>query len=471
MTTAKIIFDAGTLLLESLPLEKLPVPLLRHIKYDERVACHRCLAYHYAPLILALRAAQAAYHDTAKNFSPLKLRLSSEFTPRPHQRQALERWKASRCRAVTALPTGSGKTFLAVQAINFLQRPTLITVPTIDLLQQWASVLERSFKTGIGMLGGGTREIREITVTTYDSAVLNMEFIGDRFALLVFDECHHLPGPVNRTAASMSLAPYRLGLTATPELDDENERIMTELIGPLCCQIHIDELEGEILAPYETRQLRVDLDADEAAAYTSSRQIYLDFVKRNGINFQSRDGWAQFLGRCARQPDGRQAFNAFLEQRRIARSGRAKIRRVWELITAHRGGRIIIFTADNKTAYLLGRTFLLPVLTHHTKVAERKEMLDFFRSGRYPVLITSKVLNEGVDVPEADIGIIVSGSGSIREHVQRLGRILRAGKGKRAILYELISAGTSEEQVSKRRRDHRAYQKPGFRWFRRKSGC
>jgi superfamily II DNA or RNA helicase len=85
-------------------------------------------------------------------------------------------------------------------------------------------------------------------------------------------------------------------------------------------------------------------------------------------------------------------------------------------------------------------------------------MLDFFRSGKYPVLVTSKVLNEGVDVPEASIGIIVSGSGSIREHVQRLGRILRAGEGKQAVLYELISAGTSEEHVSKRRREHRAYQ-------------
>jgi superfamily II DNA or RNA helicase len=84
-------------------------------------------------------------------------------------------------------------------------------------------------------------------------------------------------------------------------------------------------------------------------------------------------------------------------------------------------------------------------------------MLTMFRSGEYPVLVTSKVLNEGVDVPEASIGIIVSGSGSIREHVQRLGRILRQASGKKAILYELISQGTSEYYVSERRREHRAY--------------
>ncbi|MCK4982495.1 MAG: DEAD/DEAH box helicase family protein, partial [Victivallaceae bacterium] len=278
-TPVNIAFDAGTLLLENLSLEKLPVPLLRQIKYDERVSCHRCMAYLYAPLVLALRECNAAYKDEAKNFAPLTLKLNTEFSPRPHQQQALERWKESQCRALTALPTGSGKTFLAVQAINYLQRPTLIVVPTIDLLQQWTSVLERFFNTKIGMLGGGSRDIRDITVTTYDSAVINMEFIGNRFAFIIFDECHHLPGAVNRTAASMSLAPYRLGLTATPELEYESEQIMSELIGPVCCQIHIDELEGKILAPYETRQLKIDLDEDEAIAYTGNRQIYLDFVK------------------------------------------------------------------------------------------------------------------------------------------------------------------------------------------------
>jgi superfamily II DNA or RNA helicase len=457
-SAVNIIFDAGTLLLENLPLAALPVPLLRQIKYDERVSCHRCLAHLYAPLVFALRECRCAYNDEAREFLPLQLELNTDFKPRSHQQKALERWKESGCRAVCALPTGSGKTFLAVQAINYLQRPTLVMVPTIDLLQQWASVLENFFNMKIGMLGGGARDIREITVTTYDSAVINMEFIGGRFGFLVFDECHHLPGPVNRTAASMSIAPYRLGLTATPELEYEGEKVMDELIGPLCCQIHIDELEGRILAPYDTIELKINLDDDEAVAYTANREVYIDFVKRNGINFQHRDGWTQFLGLCARMPDGRKAFNAFLEQKRIARRGRAKIRKVWELISKHSAERIIIFTADNKTAYLLGRKFMVPVLTHHTKVIERKEMLDFFRSGKYPVLVTSKVLNEGVDVPEASIGIIVSGSGSIREHVQRLGRILRAGEGKQAVLYELISAGTSEEHVSKRRREHRAYQ-------------
>ena len=121
---------------------------------------------------------------------------------------------------------------------------------------------------------------------------------------------------------------------------------------------------------------------------------------------------------------------------------------------------MLIFTADNATAYELGRLFFWPVLTHHTKASERKDFLERFRSGEYPVLVTSKVLNEGVDVPAAAVGVILSGSGSVREHVQRLGRILRPAPGKaQAVLYELISADTSEENVSRRRRNHDAYRR------------
>ena len=82
------------------------------------------------------------------------------------------------------------------------------------------------------------------------------------------------------------------------------------------------------------------------------------------------------------------------------------------------------------------------------------------------MLVSSKVLNEGVDVPEASVGIVVSGSGSTRDHVQRLGRILRAKQGKQAILYELVSVGTSEMRVSDRRRKNRAYEEKRLRFYR-----
>ncbi|MEO1235123.1 MAG: helicase-related protein, partial [Myxococcota bacterium] len=80
-----------------------------------------------------------------------------------------------------------------------------------------------------------------------------------------------------------------------------------------------------------------------------------------------------------------------------------------------------------------------------------------FADGSLRVLVTAKVLNEGVDVPEARVGVVLSGSGSVREHVQRLGRILRRREGKRAVLYEVVSDVAAESGISERRRQHEAY--------------
>jgi superfamily II DNA or RNA helicase len=127
------------------------------------------------------------------------------------------------------------------------------------------------------------------------------------------------------------------------------------------------------------------------------------------------------------------------------------------LLHAHRGERILVFTDDNATAYAISRRFLIPAITHQTKVKERSAILAGYRAGELFAIVTSKVLNEGVDVPEASVGVVLSGSGSVREHVQRLGRILRKAEGKRALLYEIVSAGTSEERTSDKRREHVAY--------------
>ena len=119
---------------------------------------------------------------------------------------------------------------------------------------------------------------------------------------------------------------------------------------------------------------------------------------------------------------------------------------------------MLIFTYDNATVYQIARRFLVPAITHQTKAKERRHVLDCFASGAYPTVVTSRVLNEGVDVPAANVGIILSGTGSVREHVQRLGRLLRKHGDKQALLYEVVARGTAEEFTSERRRQHHAYQ-------------
>ena len=224
--------------------------------------------------------------------------------------------------------------------------------------------------------------------------------------------------------------------------------------------IMLDELEGSVLAPYVTHRIAVELTPEEEAEYHAARKKYIDFIRAMRIDFHDKTAWGRFVALCFQNKGGRAVFDAFLRQREIARCGSGKLKILWRIILKYPGARIIVFTADNDTAYKIGELFCLPVITHKTKAAERKEFLESFRSGEYPVLVTSKVLNEGVDVPEANVGIVFSGSGSTREHIQRLGRILRrTADGKQAVLYELVSAGTSEMSVSERRRNNRAYQK------------
>jgi superfamily II DNA or RNA helicase len=454
----QIHFSDGTLMLQSLAVpEDLqePVAALGVVK-DSRVNAHRAPAHAYAPLIRLLHG-RVPYEDHAQAYDKLHITENEPRLLRPYQQDALTAWDQAQRAGVVVLPTGAGKSYVAMKAILAVQRSALVVAPTIELVHQWAEEMAQRFGQPIGRYGGGDKDLQAITVSTYDSAALIMPYHGDKFGLLICDECHHLPAQMNQRIALQSIAPYRLGLTATPERTDGGEALLTELLGPEVFRTHIDVLEGSFLASYQAEVLEVELDEAEAEAYAEHRSVYTDFIRQNHINFSRPDGWQQFIATAARDPRGRQVLASYREQKRLARSSRAKLRAVWQLLCDHVGERCLVFTDDNATAYTIGSEMFLPVLTHQTKAAERRQMLEFFKSGALPVLVTSKVLNEGVDVPEASVGIIVSGSGSVREHVQRLGRILRPSQGKVAVLYELIAAGTAEAYTGERRRKHRAF--------------
>ncbi|MBX3202297.1 MAG: DEAD/DEAH box helicase [Labilithrix sp.] len=377
--------------------------------------------------------------------------------PRFYQSEALEAWKRNRGRGVVVLPTGAGKTQLAMMAIDDRRRSALVVAPTLDLVRQWYDVLAATFGVAIGVVGGGEHDVQPLTVTTYDSAYLHMEHLGSRFGLVVFDECHHLPSPTYALAARLSIAPFRLGLTATPERADGLDAALDALVGPTVYRRDIGELAGEYLAEYDTERVEVELSAEEREEHDAERQIYRDFVGMNGIVMSSPRGFGEFIMRASRSADGRRAMKAYRRQRELAFAATAKLAYLEHLLTVHRHDRALVFTQDNATAHLVSRRFLVPVITHQTKVTERSAILAAFAAGTYGAVVTSKVLNEGVDVPDANVAVVLSGSGSVREHVQRLGRILRQREGKRALLYEIVTARTTETFTSDRRREHDAY--------------
>ncbi len=451
-------FERGTLTIDedqwSQQADELLAPFFC---YDQRSRQYRAQAASYGPVALTLHRAELAWQDETLGFGRHTFKSQLSISPRDYQLQALQAWEKHQRRGCVILPTGTGKTHLAILAIESAGRDTLVLVPTIDLMLQWQKTLKKAFATEIGAYGGGCKEIKPITVITYDSALLMMEHFGQRWGLLIADEAHHLPGPTYQWIARSCIAPFRLGLTATPERSDSGETLLWELMGPCIYRKEIQELRGAYLAPYETEVVEVPLSEAEAAEYTAERQLYREFLVEQNIDMSSVTGWQDFLASCFRSLQGKRAWQAWRRQKTISREAKAKLEFLWELILDHRQDRILIFTEDNATAYLLGQRFSLPVLTHQTSAVERKIFLEAFSTGALPILVTSKVLNEGVDVPEANIGVILSGSGSSREHVQRLGRILRPGKNKVARLYELITEGTGEVYQSRRRRDHHAY--------------
>jgi superfamily II DNA or RNA helicase len=345
-----------------------------------------------------------------------------------------------------------------VLAIQRTARPALVITPTIDLLNQWYGELTVAFGVPVGLLGGGYYEFQPLTVTTYDSAYIHLERWGNRFGLIVFDECHHLPGPTYMMAAVGSIAPFRLGLTATPERADGQNVLLPELVGPIVYRKEIKQLSGNYLAEYRTERLYVELSPEEKERYRQAREQYRSFIQARGISMGGPSGWQRFIQETCRSPEGRAAFPAYREQKRIAQAAPAKLQTLEYLLQRHRHDRVLIFTADNATVYQIARRFLVPAITHQTKAKERKTILERFHSGDYPTIVTSQVLNEGVDVPAANVGIVLSGTGSVREHVQRLGRLLRKLGDKQALLYEVVARGTAEEFTSERRRQHHAYQ-------------
>src|ERR671924_94322 len=356
--------------------------------WDDRVERFRIPAMHYRRLIEALGAEGTPLLDKAPEFGALALVPALEMTPYPHQRSALEAWLAAGRMGVVVLPTGAGKTYLAQLAIQATHRSALIVVPTLDLMHQWYAHLLAAFPDAPVGLLGGG--------------------------------AHH------RTPL----------LVATYD----------------SAAIQAAALAGTVLAPHRLVRLTVKLSPRERQRYEALLETRNRFVQACGIRLGSVAGWQAFVHASARSRAGRRAMLAHREARSLAFGTAGKLRVLADLLAQHHPARTLIFTEDTTMVYRIAREYLIPAITHHTPVKERHDILQRFRTGEYPVLVTSRVLNEGVDVPEASVAIVLSGTGSQREYVQRLGRILRRGEGKLALLYEVVAEATSEEQLSRRRR-------------------
>jgi len=421
------------------------------VEADPRSGDRRAPAVAYAALRDALADADVAVDDQVLDLDALP-DLETTYELRAYQREALDAWTDADRRGNLELPTGSGKTVVAIAAMAALSTPTLVVVPTVDLLEQWRRELDAEFDVPIGQFGGGEQRFEPVTVSTYDSAYLKAEAVGDRFGFVVFDEVHHLGGEGYRDVARLLAAPARMGLTATFERPDGAHEVVADLVGPLVHRLGVDDLAGEHLAPYDVKRVEVDLTPEERERYEANQETFTDYLAQSGIQMRSGSDYQELVKRSGTDPEAREALLAKERARRIMLGSDAKVDALGDVLDRHRDDRVIAFTAHNEFAYRVAERFLVPVITHQTSASERKEILQRFRDGRYSRIVSSNVLDEGVDVPEANVGVVCSGSGSEREFTQRLGRILRPRDGKTARLYEIVSRDTAEERVASRRR-------------------
>ncbi len=383
----------------------------------------------------------------AKLYFSIKLKTSL----RPYQEEALNKWLETK-RGIIALPTGAGKTIIAIAAITLLGVRTLIVTFTKDQMFQWRDMFLKYTDITydkIGLYYGDEKRLGPITITTYQTAYRHVARISPMFTLLVIDEVHHLPADKFKYIALNTIAPYRLGLSATVVREDGKHEELFPLMGGIVYWKNAGELASEgYLANYVIRTVYVDLTREEKKQLRELIILYRKFAR--GRKFQE-------ILAAARKGD-ENAINALKIHSRIkqiVQKSREKIKAVEKIVNRElsRGSKIIIFTQYVDQAKEIAERLNALLLIGEMNSLERKKTLEKFRNMNKGVLVVTTVGDEGLDIPDANIGIIVTGTGSRRQFIQRLGRLLRKGEGKEtAILYEIITRGSSEEYQAKKRK-------------------
>jgi superfamily II DNA or RNA helicase len=356
-------------LLKTLFAAYLPAAVLAHIEQDKRHLFLRTKPIYFSAVKQALQRQQTPFTVAFATRPEMPRALTLAMAPRPYQLEALAAWLAEGSAGVVVLPTGAGKTFVAAMTIQETGLWTLAVVPTIDLLQQWRAALTAALSLQaeeIGVFGGGEKELKPITIITYDSAALYPRELR-RFGLLIFDECHHLPAPTYRLIAESSFTPLRLGLSATPERSDMAHAELEELVGAEVYRRSPAELtEERYLAQYKEQHVEVALSKEDETRYAEQRHRYRSFLQRHRIAIRNPEDFQQkVIYRSARDPEARAAMLAWREARDIAMNAPAKYTEIERILRLHKDDQVILFSEYNYVVDEISRRFCIPSIMHY----------------------------------------------------------------------------------------------------------
>ena len=319
-------------------------------------------------------------------------------------------------------PPGSGKTVAAMGILAAVEGETLILVPSRELAGQWRDELlaHTTLSTEqVGEYHGGTKEVRPVTIATYQAAGMDRHrqlFDSRAWGLVVYDEVHHVPAPIHRRSADLQTK-HRLGLSSTPVREDDRETEIFTLIGP---------------------PIGTDWDALFAAGYVAEPTVEIRYVP--WADDDARNEYVSAQGH---------------DRRQLAASNPAKIEETRQLLRQHEGQQALVFVDYLDQGRELSAALDIPFVSGETRHARRSELFEAFRSGLQDTLIVSRVGDEGIDLPNAEVAIVVSGlGGSRRQSSQRAGRTMRPDG--RARMYVLATRGSREEDFARQRIRHLA---------------
>lgn len=360
------------------------------------------------------------------NWPDQDVALYKDFSLYDFQRQAVDSWERNGRFGTVVMPTGAGKTYVGLEAIFRTSKSALVCVVTEELAKQWSELISEKLSFKPGIFTGKKKEVKPITVGIYNSVAKHIERIYDKFSLIIFDEVHHVPAATFKEIAFRAKAKYRLGLSATPERTDGNHHLIFLTAGEIVYKVDYEQLLSMgFLAPVRHHVIYVELSPEER------RQMSREIL-------------------TARSDEERR-----LIEKKYALKAKAKVEKVLDLLRSLKDRKILIFTEyvdQAEEIYERARREGYRVELLIGRTTNRAEIFDRFRRGDANIIVTTRVLDEGIDVPDADVAIIVSGSGSRRQMAQRVGRVVRGAPGKVADVYEIVTKGTIEERLSKMRR-------------------
>lgn len=371
-------------------------------------------------------------------------------TPRAWQVKALAQWKASRRRGIVRVVTGGGKTLFALQCSldTLTEHPALrvgIIVPSVALLDQWYVDLQEELGAAPGEIHVVRRGTSPPDTARFYLVVLNTARIHGvglpvgAPRMLIVDECHRAGAEQSQRALKGSFV-ATLGLSATPEreYDEALQEVLVPRLGPIVFDYgYVEAATDGVIATFGLINVEVPLTADEAARYG---KLTRDIAK----------AWQAFKAGKLEE----ERLKTLLRRRALlAAKARRRVPVAVSLADSNRGTRLVIFhegiaEAEEIAALLRERNH--NVTLYHSKIAApmRRDNLRLFRRGRFQILVSCRALDEGVNVPETEIGIIASSTASTRQRIQRLGRVLRPSPGKdSATVYTLFASRLEEERL------------------------